>query len=259
MKCKICGKEAGKIFDGKILKKYDIEYFFCPNCEHIQTEEPFWLKEAYADSISDEDTGIMKRNLDNTITAASILTSFYDIEGRFLDFAGGYGIFTRLMRDIGFDFVWDDKFSKNLFARGFEFSTDDKIELITAFEVFEHLAYPMIELKNMFEITGDILFTQKILPIPPLKQDKWWYYAPNTGQHISFYTNKTLDYMAEKFNKKHLFKNDFHLFTSKDISEQEFENAVLNDALIYSRNLSELKSKTSFDMEYIINKKAGLT
>ncbi len=38
----------------------------------------------------------------------------------FLDYAGGYGVFTRLMRDIGFDFYWHDPYTQNLFANGFE-------------------------------------------------------------------------------------------------------------------------------------------
>ncbi len=50
-------------------------------------------------------------------------------------------MFTRLMRDYGFDFLHYDKHTQNLFARGFEFH-DEKIEAITCFECFEHFVNP---------------------------------------------------------------------------------------------------------------------
>lgn len=52
MKCKICNKTTKKIFTAKILNKYNIGYFSCPNCKFIQTEEPYWLEESYKDSIA---------------------------------------------------------------------------------------------------------------------------------------------------------------------------------------------------------------
>jgi len=51
MKCNICTKEANKIFNSVILKKYNINYYYCANCGFLQTEEPYWLNEAYGDSI----------------------------------------------------------------------------------------------------------------------------------------------------------------------------------------------------------------
>lgn len=47
MTCKICGSETSQKFKAKILVKYDINYYHCENCGFLQTEEPFWLEEAY--------------------------------------------------------------------------------------------------------------------------------------------------------------------------------------------------------------------
>ena len=253
MECRVCKKECEEKFEGLILGKYKVKYYFCPNCEHLQTEKPFWLEEAYKDSIAPEDTGILQRNLNNRVAAASVLSCFYDIDKKFLDYAGGYGVFVRLMRDVGFDFVWADKFSQNLFARGFEYKQDDKIDLITAFEVLEHLENPVEELKKMFDISSDILFTQNILPLPVKRN--WWYYAPSGGQHISFYTNKTLDFIADIFGKRHLSGGEYHLFTGKDIEQQAFEEVIKNSAHIYLQNAVEYQSRIASDMEYIINLK----
>ena len=43
--------------------KYQIDYFFCKNCGFLQTEKPYWLEEAYKDSINDSDTGYLQRNV----------------------------------------------------------------------------------------------------------------------------------------------------------------------------------------------------
>ena len=117
--CKICGHEVAKIFEKKILNKYQVGYFQCPNCEFIQTEKPYWLDEAYKDPINASDTGLISRNIYLSRLTSLLIFFFFDKTGCFLDFAGGYGIFTRLMRDIGFDFLWQDPFTTNLFAKGF--------------------------------------------------------------------------------------------------------------------------------------------
>lgn len=253
MECKVCRCECEEKFEGLILGKYKVKYYFCPNCEHLQTEEPYWLEEAYKEPIAAEDTGVLQRNLNNRVAAASVLSCFFDIDKKFLDYAGGYGVFVRLMRDVGFDFVWEDKFSPNLFARGFEYKSGDKIDLITAFELFEHLEKPVEELEKMFEISSDILFTQNTMPLPV--KPNWWYLSPSAGQHISFYTNKTLDFLAEKFGKKHLSSGEYHLFTEKDIEQKAFEEVIKNSAHIYLQNAVDYKSRIASDMEYILKLK----
>ena len=104
MICKICAKSTIKTFEAKILSKYDISYFQCTECGFLQTEEPYWLVEAYDSSISLSDTGIMSRNFFLAKVASTLIYYLFDKKSKFVDYAGGYGIFTRLMRDIGFDF-----------------------------------------------------------------------------------------------------------------------------------------------------------
>lgn len=251
MKCNICSNNSNEIFETLFLNKYNVKYYHCPVCGHLQTEHPYWSDEAYVEAISAEDTGILKRNYDNRIITSAIIEAFFNNQSKFLDYAGGWGILTRLMRDEGYDFVWTDKYAKNLFARGFEYKNADKIELITAFEVFEHLANPVEELKRMFEISNNILFSQPILPDPVPRPDMWWYYAPQAGQHISFYSRTTLLYLAEKFQKNYVGFNDYQLFSDKKISQEDFETIIKNSYYIYLKKSPERKSKTAEDMDYI--------
>lgn len=111
MQCKICYRDNHSIFNANILNKYDIKYYHCSKCGFVQTEEPYWLGEVYNESINISDTGIMFRNLYLSKISTLIIFVFFNKNKKYLDFAGGYGVFTRLMRDIGFDFYWKDKYS----------------------------------------------------------------------------------------------------------------------------------------------------
>ena len=200
MKCRICSSESKEIFSAKILNKHSIKYYHCLECDFLQTEAPFWLDEAYEVAIGITDTGILKRNHLFARRSSAVIASFYNSNKKFLDFAGGYGIFVRMMRDFGFDFYWYDPYSQNLLARGFEYkkSLNKEFELTTAFEVFEHLVNPLDEIEKMFDISENIIFSTILLPNPTPKPENWWYYGFEHGQHISFFSDDTLKFIAKK-------------------------------------------------------------
>lgn len=214
--CKICNSKASFAFGNKVLSKYDVKYFKCSSCGYLFTENPYWLDEAYKNPINISDTGIMMRNIYFSKIVSVILYFCFDKSAKYLDYAGGYGIFTRLMRDIGFDFYWHDDFTKNLLARGFE-KSESRYELLTAFEVFEHFENPIDEVKKMTELSDSILFSTVIIPEEIPSKD-WWYYGFEHGQHISFYAEKTLRTLAQKFEMNfYSFKNLF-LITGKKLN-----------------------------------------
>jgi len=258
MNCKICNHGTTNIFTAKMLNKYDVRYYYCDHCGFLQTEEPYWLKEAYSDSISITDTGIMSRNIDSSKIASVVLYFLFIKYDKFLDYGGGYGIFTRLMRDIGFDFYWYDPHSKNLLARGFETKSKNyKYELVTVFEVFEHFTKPIKEIESMLQFSNNILFSTELLPPTLPKYRKWWYYALESGQHISFYSYKTLKYVAQKYNMK-LCSNrrNYHLFTKN----RKINNKLFNLLLKFQRfglffyAKKKMKSLTVNDMNLLISK-----
>jgi hypothetical protein len=209
-----------RIFTAKILNKYDAGYFQCPECLFIQTENPYWLEEAYSSAITLLDIGLLQRNLRYLPRVASLIELFFDKKKSFLDFAGGYGVFVRLMRDKGYYFFWQDAHCENLFAQGFDYtaSKDSKFELITAFEVFEHLANPIDTLETLLSYSNHIFFSTELQPGITLNSENWHYFAPELGQHIAFYHLKTLKTMAQKYNMN-FYTNGrtLHLFTKRKI------------------------------------------
>lgn len=247
MNCKICKNVANILFQETILNKYRIKYYHCGKCGFLQTEDPYWLNESYKSAINISDTGIMERNLYYSKVVSVLLYFFFNRKAKFLDYAGGYGIFTRLMRDIGFDFYWQDLHCDNLISRGFEYNPEltKNVELLTAFEVFEHLVNPFEEIRKMIEISGNIVFSTQILPSQPPEPKQWWYYGFEHGQHVSFYSHKSLSFIAEKMGLNFYSYKDVHMFTKKNFSYSLFKSLILLTKLgLFLYVKKKLKSKT---------------
>ena len=221
MECKICSSKTSLFGSAVLLNKHRIQYFRCNLCGFLQTEEPYWFQEAYCEVISRTDVGLVSRNLMFSQITQTLISVFFDSDGKFLDYGGGYGLLVRMMRDQGFEFYWHDKWCDNLFAKAFEASEagTETFELLTAFEVFEHLSHPLDELKEMLRFSKNVLFSTELLPVqaPPLGE--WPYYCLEHGQHVSFYTVSSLLALAKRLDVN-LYSNgsSLHLFTKKKIS-----------------------------------------
>ena len=255
-KCNLCLSEVRLIFKSKILNKYDVSYFQCKKCKHIQTEHPYWLKEAYSSAIADADTGLLSRNLTLSKITATVIYFLFDKNKRHLDYAGGYGVLTRLMRDSGFDYYWEDLKSKNLFANGFEAESGDSFQIVSAFEFLEHIEDPVSEIKNVFKKYDNSAFLfSTMLYKEPLDKD-WWYFTFATGQHISFYKKETLSYIAEKLGLNFYTNGvNMHLMTKKPVSDIKFSLISKFWFIFYFWVYLRMKSKTFADHLMMINRK----
>ncbi len=218
---KISGGPVVPVFRANVLGKHNVQYYRCTDTGFIQTETPYWLEEAYSSAISALDVGYVSRNFWMSTCTEKIIERCFAKEGHFLDYGGGYGMFVRLMRDKGLDFVRYDPHCQNLFAIYFDAPEQAlntlSFELVTAFEVFEHLPEPLVELERMFRASNSILFSTELQPDEPLNSvNDWWYFVPEAGQHVSFYTLEALHRMASSFDAK-LYSNgkNLHLMTKR--------------------------------------------
>lgn len=223
MKCPVCGHDGIHIFQNIVLSKYEVFYYQCPHCKLIYTESPYWLEEAYQDAIVGTDTGLMQRNISFCVTVNTLIRKFFRTGGDFLDYGGGYGIFVRMMRDVGHHFQWMDKYSENLVAKGFEYQ-GELVELVTAFELFEHFDKPIQEVENLLGYSRNILVSTTVYEEDEGYPDKsWWYYAPHAGQHVVFYHKQTFEYLAQKYNLHYYqINNTLHLLTEKKLPGTSF-------------------------------------
>ena len=254
MKCKICNQIVSQVFEAEVLRKYQVKYYHCSQCGFIQTEDPYWLQEAYESPLNTEDTGILKRNEYFRSRVTLLLKDLFGNKGKFLDYGGGYGVFTRLMRDVGFDYFWQDRYAQNILARGFSHEEGHSYNAITAFEVFEHLTDVHAELDEMLKYSDTIIFST-LLHGNEIPSKDWWYYAFNHGQHISLFTIKSLEILASS-KGLNFYSNgvNLHMFTKSKYTNQKFRLQIFKAKWLWIFLQSRgFKSKTDSDFELLSN------
>lgn len=243
--CKVCNGETRRPFQISLLGKYDVSYYFCDGCGFLGTERPYWLEEAYADAIAEEDTDLVARNLRTARILTCLLSFCFDKSDSFIDLAGGYGLFTRLMRDNGFGFYWEDSYCTNLFSKEFVWEGNSAdVAAATAFEALEHMEDPVQFIRDALDrtTTKTLVFTTELFEGTPPDPMKWAYYAPNAGQHISFFQKRTLDYIAEALSLNFYTANGIHVLTSLQLRDRIFRclTGKLSHALYFlCRYMSE--------------------
>jgi hypothetical protein len=136
------------------------------------------------------------------------------------DSDGGYGVLVRLMRNFGVNALWSNYYGNNLFACRFEL-TKENLGLVKAFVAFEHFVNPTEELNRLLAIAPNVLFSTEIIADPAPKQDDWWYYGKEHGQHIGFFRIRTLEKLALE-RGKFLVSNgaSYHMITDKPVNQQ---------------------------------------
>src|ERR1043165_2256046 len=212
--CRLCGAETTPVARQRLLGKYDVDYVQCPRCDLLQTETPYWLGEAYAAAISRLDTGAVQRN-QVTSRLTAVIARLLDVHSACLDYGGGHGVFVRMMRDLGHDFHWFDKYAENLYSAGFEATPDEHHALVTAFEVLEHLDDVKGELARLFAPKPDHVLVGTLLHRG--HRDGWWYYLLESGQHVAFYSAKTLALIAGEFGYDVIVGPEYSLFSAKPL------------------------------------------
>jgi hypothetical protein len=217
--CKICGSSTRAFGHSKtlVLNRYEVQYFRCERCGFVQTEEPYWLDEAYQSPIARSDIHYVHRNRSCGWVTRALIGLFYPGVGPYLDFGGGYGLFVRDMRDRGYDFHLLDRYSPNLFAKDFTWDRlgeGARAELITCFEVFEHVPDPNDCLAGLMAYSSEILFSTSLIPAGITQPSEWAYFAQQEGQHISIYTLDSLRALAERHGLYcHSNGRDLHLLS----------------------------------------------
>jgi hypothetical protein len=194
--CRLCGASLTHRFNLPILGKYDAKYFECSDCHSLQTEEAYWLDEAYSRDLPNLDTGAVQRNLNN-FAFCYTFAKIFDVRTA-VDFGASDGLLCRFLRDHGVDCYAYDRYAQPSYARDFTSPPKGNIDLLTAFEVLEHLPHPAKDLEEIFSFRPRyVLCSTELYANQP---SDWWYLANEGGQHIFFYSVPAINLIAEKYD-----------------------------------------------------------
>jgi hypothetical protein len=213
--CRLCGGPAVFQFSHQVLGKYPVGYWRCETCHCLETDPPHWLDESYATLTAD--TGMVARTWQMG-QAASLILGLAGISPDLvcMDWGGGNGLFCRMMRDQGFNFVSDDKYAEPFYSQGFTRKDKGitKSDVITSFELFEHLPDPKSELKEILSFEPKLwIFSTQLYS----GQDKAWkYLGPDLGRHVFFYSHAGLAKFAADNGFEFLRGRDLHMLIKKN-------------------------------------------
>lgn len=227
-----------------VLGKYAADYYRDDTTGAIFVNAPHWLDEAYSSAIAVTDTGILMRNANNTKVVSRALATSPHAVSRGVDLGGGYGLFVRGMRDAGFPFYWSDKYAENLVARGFE-AAPGSYETACAFEVLEHLENPLAFLRDQQAAYHfhTCFFSATCVDENEIPNQDWPYWSLETGQHISFFSKRSLEWMARELSMQ-LYHIDHDVFCfSKFAWANQSKPKTMTLTQKFNRKLNALAQK----------------
>lgn len=208
--CRLCNGKIAKIFRKKILNIHDIQYYLCDSCGSLQTESPYWLDEAYQPANERFDTGQAIRSIHNASILNALLDHLQLKKAFIVDYGCGSGLTVRLMRDLGLNAYGYDSYSIPRLAAGFHTDTTLNAEVINLCEVAEHFDKPIQYFDQIFSSNPKLLLMQTEIFDSP--NSDWNYLTPEHGQHIFFYSEKSIQFIANRYKMAATFLAGYILF-----------------------------------------------
>jgi len=90
-----------------------------------------------------------------------------------------------------------------------------------------------------------VLLSTELMQEPAPKQDDWWYYGKDHGQHIGFFRLRTLENLARDRGKQLLSDgHSYHLITDRQLSPRLWKFLLKRNKPISALIQRRLSSKT---------------
>lgn len=198
---KNCSNQDGVVVE---LSGVPIYYALCDQCKFCWSPDMYeWSSDEFRvyiynnEYVKYDPDYIVERPTAN----ANFINSLFfkgDRPIRHLDYGGGDGMLSRLLRKEG----WDSSSYDPFVDKGVEAQSLGQFNLITAFEVFEHV--PDVDslisnIKALLSGDGMVLFSTLLSDGHIARNSKltWWYASPRNG-HISLFSRNSIAVLAQK-------------------------------------------------------------
>ncbi|MFH5835045.1 class I SAM-dependent methyltransferase [Proteiniclasticum sp. C24MP] len=208
-RCKLCGSEAEVIHHPKIA-----DYHYCSNCEFISKDDRHIVSK-------EEELKIYNKH-NNSIEDPRYVEFFYKFlndavfpyttgGNQGFDFGSGPSPVLAQILERHHNYQMD---IYDLFYSPEKVYIGKKYDLVTSTEVVEHLKDPI----EHFELFANLLKPNGILAVMTLFHHNDsshflnWHYIRDWS-HISFYTPKTMEYIASRVGLKIIHTNDIRYTT----------------------------------------------
>ena len=212
--CPICHSQVRLFSNFLIQGKIGGRYLKCTSCNFIHAENPSWLEGSFTDALNSLDIGSVDR-CNIVADFVEVLANSLKVDNpKVLDWGGGYGLLTRILRDRGVRCTHYDPYTEPLFANNIKLQSDARFDLIVLSEVMLHMTDPISTLTELLKISDNIMFTAVIAP-PDVTPD-WWYFMPDTGQHVAIFSQQTIPELGAALKVNTLSDNQFFHLVAKD-------------------------------------------
>jgi hypothetical protein len=229
-RCKLCAGATRFRFSKTALGRYPAHYVECTRCGCLQIAETPWLAEAYENVGWAADTGLVARNLQLACMVGAFLERCIQPADTVIDFGGGSGLLTRLLRDMGWQVLCHDAYHVPQFVRAFHIASIEGIDarVVIASEVFEHFSAPKESLSALLRAAPIVIFTTELYVG---QGPDWHYLAPEGGQHIFFFTPRALQWMAHGHGFDVVDTGFLKYFVRRDLLARPEDEQRLIDAI----------------------------
>ena len=212
--CRICRgplsfRFEARVLDGRHLARYEE----CGRCRALQVVDPTWLDEAYAleaapPGAENLDSGRFRRTFSGFLYLMALnVSGALGAVSRVVDFGGGYGLLTQMLRDVGVD-AWTSVpdvphpfFSPDRSLPDLGDVDAGSVDVIVALEVFEHLTDPMdvgAALRRVLSPGGSLVISTGVYD-PEAHGPEWPYLSLAGGQHVTFWSIEARAHFAATY------------------------------------------------------------
>lgn len=211
VQCPICQEAANSALQLRIHNKRSEPLFRCSKCSFYFFPKLDWLEQSFSEELNELDLGSVSRCLLVADFVSAVFAPRH-CDYRILDWGGGDGLLTRLLRDRGINCKWFDPYVKPRFVGDALYQSKSHVDVTVVSEVFLHLTDPVSTLRSLLS-DSDVVVATAVVP-PKKLNSEWWYLMPDTGQHVSFYPKSALRALARQTNS-HLCTDGrfFHVFS----------------------------------------------